>query len=66
MKNKEKTSLFLWFPFTVGRAILCGGQINAETQQTVDALYHYKVKPLSASIAQAPLNGLVERGAQQK
>lgn len=144
MKNKAKKSLSLWFPLTIGIAILCGcqankpsvpaskkeaithvnlrtvsekdspgkqqetaqltlcqkelealkdinpgqhkdlqrvfdqlmngaaqyaglrGQVNAETQQTVDALYHYKVKRLCASIAQTTLNGLVERGEQQK
>ncbi|WNN46685.1 hypothetical protein [Winslowiella toletana] len=41
-------------------------QVNTETQETMDALYHYKAKRLCANIAQTTLNGLAERGERQK
>lgn len=37
-------------------------QINAQTQETVDALYRYKVNRLCAGIRQATLTGLARRG----
>lgn len=35
-------------------------QVNSNTQETVDALYHYKAKRLCANISQVLLNGLAE------
>lgn len=35
-------------------------QVNSNTQETVDALYHYKAKRLCTNISQALLNGLAE------
>lgn len=37
-------------------------QVNSATQDTVDALYRYKVSRLCANIGQATLSGLAERG----
>lgn len=37
-------------------------RVNAETQDTVDALYRYRVNKLCAQINQAVLLGLAERG----
>ncbi|CAI2021229.1 Uncharacterised protein [Serratia proteamaculans] len=37
-------------------------QVNSTTQDTVDALYRYKVSRLCANIEQATLSGLAERG----
>jgi hypothetical protein len=37
-------------------------KINAQTQETVDALYRYKVNRLCADITQALLTGLADRG----
>lgn len=37
-------------------------QVNAQTQETVDALYRYKVNRLCANIAQATLADLAKRG----
>ncbi|KYQ98865.1 hypothetical protein AWY96_10205 [Serratia plymuthica] len=37
-------------------------RVNAETQDTVDALYRYRVNKLCAQIDQAVLLGLAERG----
>lgn len=37
-------------------------QVNTQTQETVDALYRYKVNRLCADISQATLTGLATRG----
>lgn len=37
-------------------------QVNTQTQETVDALYRYKVNRLCADITQATLTGLATRG----
>ncbi|WP_249921455.1 hypothetical protein [Serratia plymuthica] len=37
-------------------------QVNAQTQETVDALYRYKVNRLFADITQATLTSLATRG----
>ncbi|EIM8480862.1 TPA: hypothetical protein ACKQGZ_001026 [Serratia marcescens] len=37
-------------------------RVNSETQDTVDALYRYKVSRLCADITQATLTGLADRG----
>lgn len=36
--------------------------VNTQTQETVDALYRYKVNRLCADITQATLTGLADRG----
>lgn len=41
-------------------------RVNDDTQETVDALYRYKVSRLCAAIEQAVMTGLVERGEQVK
>ena len=41
-------------------------RVNGDTQETVDALYRYKVSRLCAAIEQAVMTGLVERGEQVK
>lgn len=41
-------------------------RVNWETQETVDALYRYKVNRLCADIIQAALTGLAERGEHLK
>lgn len=41
-------------------------RVNDNTQETVDALYRYKVSYLCANINQAVLTGLAERGEQIK
>lgn len=41
-------------------------RVNSETQDTVDALYRYKVNRLCADIGQATLTGLAERGERLK
>jgi len=41
-------------------------RVNSETQDTVDALYRYKVNRMCANITQAMLNGLAERGERLK
>ncbi|MEE4449663.1 hypothetical protein [Serratia sp. C2(1)] len=41
-------------------------RVNSTAQDTVDALYRYKVTRLCAQVSQAVLNGLADRGEQQK
>lgn len=41
-------------------------RVNSTAQDTVDALYRYKVTRLCADVSQAVLNGLADRGEQQK
>lgn len=41
-------------------------KVNGETQETVDALYRYKVNRLCAEVNQAVLTGLADRGEQVK
>ncbi|ATA19214.1 hypothetical protein EDC48_111106 [Gibbsiella quercinecans] len=41
-------------------------QVNSDTQDTVDALYRYKVNRLCAEVNQAVLAGLAARGEQIK
>ncbi|MDC6117548.1 hypothetical protein [Serratia rubidaea] len=41
-------------------------RVTEETQETVDALYRYKVNRLCANILQATLTGLAERAEQQQ
>jgi len=41
-------------------------QVNTGTQETVDALYRYKVNRLCADISQAALTGLSDRGERLK
>jgi hypothetical protein len=41
-------------------------RVNSGTQETVDALYRYKVSRLCANITQAALTGLTERGERLK
>ncbi|MBW4204129.1 hypothetical protein JW319_22505 [Enterobacter cloacae subsp. cloacae] len=41
-------------------------EVNANIQETVDALYRYKVNRLCAEVSQVALEALVERGEQVK
>ncbi|AUU08789.1 MULTISPECIES: hypothetical protein [Serratia] len=41
-------------------------RVNGDTQETVDALYRYKVNYLCAGVNQAVLTGLADRGEQVK
>ncbi|MFK3844014.1 MULTISPECIES: hypothetical protein [Serratia] len=41
-------------------------RVNSETQDTVDALYRYKINRLCADITLATLTGLAERGERLK
>ncbi|MGL1813900.1 UNVERIFIED_CONTAM: hypothetical protein GPA08_22135 [Serratia marcescens] len=41
-------------------------RVNSETQNTVDALYRYKINRLCADITQTTLTGLAERGERLK
>ncbi|MEN4247697.1 hypothetical protein P9A06_24195 [Serratia marcescens] len=41
-------------------------QVNNNTQETVDALYRYKINYLCAGVSQAVLTGLAERAEQVK
>lgn len=41
-------------------------RVNADTQETVDALYRYKVNRLCADIGQATLTGLADRAEALK
>lgn len=41
-------------------------QVNPDIQETVDALYRYKVNHLCAEVGQVVLTGLIERGEQFK
>ncbi len=41
-------------------------RVNSETQDTVDALYRYKINRLCADITQTTLTGLAERGERMK
>lgn len=41
-------------------------QVNGDTQETVDALYRYKVSRLCADVNQAVMTGLVDRGERLK
>lgn len=41
-------------------------QANSDTQETVDALYRYKVRRLCADISQALLTGLADMGERVK
>lgn len=41
-------------------------RVNTDTQETVDALYRYKVNRLCADIGQAALTGLADRGEKLK
>ncbi|ANS43571.1 hypothetical protein [Serratia inhibens] len=41
-------------------------QVNGETQETVDALYRYKVSRLCADVNQAVMTGLADRGERLK
>ena len=41
-------------------------KIKEESQETIDALYRYKVNRLCANISQATLTGLAERGENLK
>ncbi|CAI1836461.1 TPA: hypothetical protein ACSTL1_004820 [Serratia fonticola] len=41
-------------------------RVNDETQDTVDALYRYRVNRLCSDISQATLKGLLDRGERTK
>lgn len=41
-------------------------KVNSDTQETVDALYRYKVSRLCADVNQAVMTGLAERGERLK
>ncbi|MEE4411546.1 MULTISPECIES: hypothetical protein [Serratia] len=41
-------------------------QVNGDTQETVDALYRYKVSRLCADVNQAVMTGLADRGERLK
>lgn len=41
-------------------------RVNSDTQDTVDALYRYKINRLCADITRATLTGLAERGERLK
>lgn len=41
-------------------------KVNSDTQETVDALYRYKVRRLCADVNQAVMTGLADRGERLK
>ncbi|TXE66635.1 hypothetical protein [Serratia nematodiphila] len=61
----QHTTLRQTFDRLMNGAAQYGGlrpQVNAQTQETVDALYRYKVNRLCADITQATLTSLATRG----